>query len=575
MEMEQEVREAKVREEEAESYGSELLRKAEKRKEGIKVRFEKAEKKWAKETFKGCDYGDLRLRKRMINYAADQASDPEGATAAVCEGSSAKERGAYRLLHHEAVSAEATLTGISATTWEEAQRHEIVLLIQDTSNMEIERKSTKPLKHGEVRKTKKIHTEKVHTTFAVEGHQGIVIGIMHQHSWPAKPPADKEGKVVDNEGNFIDKEGKAADNEGNSTDKEGKAADNEANSTDKEGKAPSKQAKAAPKPYTERESYKWQYAAESLAPILGEKKKNTIIIGDAESDVYEFIEYNLQHGQPFLIRAAQDRNLSEPEGKLKSVLASLPVLGTYQVEIPQSGKRPHRIATVEVRAKWICLAGKSNQHRERNALPLQGILLTETAESAAAAQQLGTPPLEWLLLSSERAVNFTQLGILIRWYSYRWKIEEFHKVWKSGCRCEQRKLKWDALQRLLPVLAVIACRILQLRDLSRTSPTLLCTEFFSPLEWRCLYWYVHREQPQTPLPETPPTIQWCFENIAHLGGWRDTKKNGKIGWQTLWKGWRRFAVLVDGFSLAVAMLSSQLLSTIPASLQSLIPTATL
>ncbi len=38
--------------------------------------------------------------------------------------------------------------------------------------------------------------------------------------------------------------------------------------------------------------------------------------------------------------------------------------------------------------------------------------------------------------------------------------------------------------------------------------------------------------------------------LAKLGGWRDTKRTGRIGWQPLWRGWTQLETLVDGWRLA-------------------------
>ena len=52
---------------------------------------------------------------------------------------------------------------------------------------------------------------------------------------------------------------------------------------------------------------------------------------------------------------------------------------------------------------------------------------------------------------------------MIRCYTARWVIEEFHRVLKSGCRVEQ--MQFDTVDRLKPavgILAVLAWRVLHL-----------------------------------------------------------------------------------------------------------------
>src|SRR5690349_23453327 len=50
----------------------------------------------------------------------------------------------------------------------------------------------------------------------------------------------------------------------------------------------------------------------------------------------------------------------------------------------------------------------------------------------------------------------------------QWIFEEFHKAWKTGCRAEQRQLEEaDRLVPLLGALAIVAVRLLRLRDAAR------------------------------------------------------------------------------------------------------------
>jgi IS4 transposase len=70
--------------------------------------------------------------------------------------------------------------------------------------------------------------------------------------------------------------------------------------------------------------------------------------------------------------------------------------------------------------------------------------------------------LEWLLLTTRPVETLDQALDIIAWYSRRWTVEEFHKVWKTGCRAEQRRLEEaDRLVPLLGALAVVAVRLLR------------------------------------------------------------------------------------------------------------------
>ena len=40
----------------------------------------------------------------------------------------------------------------------------------------------------------------------------------------------------------------------------------------------------------------------------------------------------------------------------------------------------------------------------------------------------GEEPVEWMLLTTEEVTNPTQARVILRWYTYRWRIEEYHKI---------------------------------------------------------------------------------------------------------------------------------------------------
>jgi len=44
----------------------------------------------------------------------------------------------------------------------------------------------------------------------------------------------------------------------------------------------------------------------------------------------------------------------------------------------------------------------------------------------------------------------------MRWYSYRWRVEEYHKILKSGCQVERYRLAADGMKALLGFLSIIA-----------------------------------------------------------------------------------------------------------------------
>ncbi len=76
-----------------------------------------------------------------------------------------------------------------------------------------------------------------------------------------------------------------------------------------------------------------------------------------------------------------------------------------------------------------------------------------------------------MLLTTEVVADVDMATTILRWYSYRWRVEEYHKILKSGCQVERYRLAADGMKSKLWFLSVIAVELLHLAYLHRTQPT--------------------------------------------------------------------------------------------------------
>ena len=159
----------------------------------------------------------------------------------------------------------------------------------------------------------------------------------------------------------------------------------------------------------------------------------------------------------------------------------------------------------------------------------------------------GEEPIEWMLLTTLPVASFEEAYEKVRWYCLRWRIEMYFKVLKSGFRVEACRLGHaDRLARYLMVMSIAAWRLFMLTLIARTAPDTPCTHFLTDDEWRVLFRKTHRNQPP---PTTPPPAGSVVVWIAKLGGYLARKSDGPPGTTTLWRGWKRFADLTEGWSL--------------------------
>ena len=147
-----------------------------------------------------------------------------------------------------------------------------------------------------------------------------------------------------------------------------------------------------------------------------------------------------------------------------------------------------------------------------------------------------------MLLTTEVVADIQIASIILHWYSYRWRVEEYHKIFKSGCQVERYRLAADGMKPLIGFLSVIAVELLQLTYLHRTQPSAPAIEILNPLQLRVL------KAKSAKLPKML-TVSWAVEAIARLGGYFEHRHKTPIGIQVLWRGWLKLHDLCEGWKL--------------------------
>ena len=137
-----------------------------------------------------------------------------------------------------------------------------------------------------------------------------------------------------------------------------------------------------------------------------------------------------------------------------------------------------REAQVEIRFKEVAVCAPHGP-RTRDLPPrkLWAILVREKHPPK------GATAVQWLLLTTLPVVSVKQARKCIQWYCRRWRIEEWHRVLKSGCKILAHQNHHAAvLLRAIAMDAVIAWRIMLLALLGRAVPELPAAVLFDPCE---------------------------------------------------------------------------------------------
>ena len=291
------------------------------------------------------------------------------------------------------------------------------------------------------------------------------------------------------------------------------------------------------RPIQDKESFRWIEGYRQGCQVAAEVPGTTcVVIADREGDIYEwFTEAQPAPGQrpaEWIIRAQHDR-CTQPEAevnKVKSLLAREPVLGELVVDLPRTAQRAARTARLTVRARGVALRPP---YRPGEPLPAVSVNVVWVQEVKPPA---GEKPVEWLLLTSLPVDTFAQAARVVDDYCCRPQIEVLFRVLKSGCLVEDLQL--EQVDRLKPCLAlylIAAWRVLYVMWLGREFPDMPCAGVFVEEEWKSVWRVVTKK----PVPTEPPTLAEFLELVASLGGHLGRKHDGDPGPKALWIGLQR------------------------------------
>jgi hypothetical protein len=293
---------------------------------------------------------------------------------------------------------------------------------------------------------------------------------------------------------------------------------------------------ARQRPFEDKESYKWVESINELEKQVDVSTK-VIHIFDREGDLTEVFDKVRQCKHTgIVVRAAHDRSLNADSERLWAKMESIPINFEQEIEIPATPKRRARKAKLAVRFSQVQLR-----------VPLRFDCRDPLNVYAVYATEIDCPegetPLSWMLLTTEVVDSIDMAATILRWYTYRWHVEEYHKILKSGCQAEQYRLAADGMKTLLGFLSVIAVELLQVTYLHRTQPEAPAISILNPVQVEVL---------KAKSRKLPPvlTISWAVEAVASLGGYLEHRRKTPIGIQVLWRGWLNLHELCEGWKLA-------------------------
>ena len=467
---------------------------------------------WASHEFGGAPLGDARLSARLVQSAQHMAQCPMRAITGATNGARALVKGHYRLIDQpadSAVTVDNILEPHRERTLRRMRAHDTVLCIQDGTRLNFTRRGqTQGLgaigsnQTGAV--ARGLH---LHTTLAVNP-DGVALGVLRAaFDAPAPPNPDEKGQPP-------------------------------------------------PKPREERTSFRWVEGLRDCAQAAERLPETRVVCTmDREADFLDLFIERRTHapGVDLLVRAKVDRVLGTektPDGhtvsrRLFDQVRKAPARGGCTVEMQRLSARVKASKQARKDGRAARVADVTLRYQQV-ALPCPGAAPVELWVVHAREEQPppAVEPLEWFLLTTLRVTSTAEATRILRWYALRWRIEEYFRVLKSGCKVEELQHHTaERLERAMAIKMVIGWRIQLMVQLGREVPDLPGELLFSDGELRVLTTFARSRT----LP--PPTrLGDAVGLVARLGGWLGRTRDPP-GAQLLWHGYTQLVAMTFAFEL--------------------------
>ena len=412
---------------------------------------------WAEKEFGGAPLNDERLSKRLVNVAGAKAGTPGRAFCGVAQGDAAAVKGYYRLIdmpEDSAVTMDNILQPHRDRTVRRMLGQQTVLCVQDGSDLNYNSLAacTGLGQIGANQTGAKSRGLHLHTTLAVSS-SGLPLGVLKAQCLAPEP------------------------------------------------KAPEDKRRAFAIPIEEKKTFVWIEHHRDMVAVAAQMPHTRLIdICDREADFFEMFDEQRRHGSvDLLVRAKHDRNIVEGPLKLWEAVGQTEVQSRVRVQIPRQSARPKkskqharpyrpgRDADLAVRYMRVQLR-PAHYHADKAPIDIWVI----------HAREENPPPdteaVEWFLLTTIELGSPEDAEQCLRWYCLRWRIEDWHRVLKSGCRIGDIAHETaERVRRAIAINLVIAWRIMLMTLLGRETPGLPAEVLFSDVELQTLRAYAKKK----------------------------------------------------------------------------------
>ena len=310
------------------------------------------------------------------------------------------------------------------------------------------------------------------------------------------------------------------------------------------------------KPFCDKESYRWYSAIAKTLKRTPDAVRHTVL-ADRESDIYEAMCGFIDLKCDFVLRAQYlDRTLNYDRSghSVAKELAQWSSKGSYSFDLPPTDKRSAHTAVLEIKFGVVLLARPHAgvvKHLPKT-IKVSVVEVKERSESVVNNEQ----PIHWVLLTSHTINSIEEALQIIRFYRWRWVIEQVFRTLKSqGLDMEKSEVTtYEGLANLALMALIAAVQIMQLvqaRDGNTSQP--IQSVFTEPeIEvLKKLNPTLEGRNDKLKNPHSPQTLAFAAWVIARLAGWSGYKSQRPAGPITMKLGFTRFKAIAQGFYLRI------------------------
>lgn len=293
--------------------------------------------RWASQELQYAQLGDLRRKKRLVKIVEDLASQP-GQSVPQASGDVAATTAAYDFWNSPYFHPEDIRTAHRASTIERIKQHNIVLAIQDTTDLDFSAHPATiglgPTDHPALLGLK------VHSTF-VANAQGVPLGVIDQKTWA------REKETIG-----IAKQRRQRETK-------------------------------------DKESQRWLDAVTVTQQVIPQDIQ-VVTITDREGDIYDLFAMPQTKNSDFLIRATHNRRVDHESKYLHQAIGEIQPCGTITIELQRNPQREARKATLTLRFATLEIQVPLH-HKKRSGLKpvsLQVVLAQEEQPPQGTAPKI-------------------------------------------------------------------------------------------------------------------------------------------------------------------------------------------